>query len=165
MIPPSIQIRTEADRIVLNYRSRSNGDQWQPMEYPVHLEWTECNLGGRRVWFRCPASGCGRRAAILYGGAVFACRHCHQLAYQSQREVAHDRAARRADRIRDRLNWEPGILNGGGDKPKGMHWRTFERLKAQHDAHVAVSLAGMANQLRLKERGLVGNEGLLNDYC
>ncbi len=25
-------------------------------------------------------------------------------------------------------NWEPGILNGHGGKPKGMHWRTYERL-------------------------------------
>ena len=161
----SIQIRTEADRVVLNYRSRSNGGEWHPMKYPVHLEWTDCHLGGRRVWFRCPGRGCGQRVAILYGGSTFACRHCHQLAYQSQREVAYDRAARRADRIRDRLNWEPGILNGGGDKPKGMHWRTFERLKARHDAHVAVSLAGMADQLGLRGRGLVGDEGLLNDYC
>ena len=40
-------------------------------------------------------------------------------------------AARKADRLRDKLGWEPGILNGNGIKPKGMHWRTFERLKAE----------------------------------
>jgi len=57
--------------------------------------------------------------------------------------------ARRADRIRDKLGWEPGILNGNGRKPKGMHWNTFERLNAQHDAFVQVSLAGMAAKLNL----------------
>ena len=36
----SIQMRTEVDRVILNYRSRSNGGEWQPMEYPVYLEWT-----------------------------------------------------------------------------------------------------------------------------
>ncbi|HMV07084.1 MAG TPA: hypothetical protein PKA30_16265 [Accumulibacter sp.] len=152
----SIQIRTEVDRVMLSYRSRNNGGEWQPMEYPVTLEWTPCHLGGRRAWFHCPARGCGQRVAILYGGTIFACRHCHKLSYPCQRETADDRAARRADTIRRRLSWEPGILNGEGGKPKGMHWRTFERLTAEHDAFVRVSLAGMAARLGLIERRLDG---------
>ena len=88
--------------------------------------------------------------ALLYGGAIFACRHCRRLAYPSQREAPDDRAARRADKIRDRLGWEPGILNPKGwAKPKGMHWKTFERLDTEHDALVAASMAGMALRLRL----------------
>lgn len=157
-----INIRTEADRVILNYRSRNTGGEWQPMEYPVTLEWTPCNLGGRRAWFLCPARGCGRRVAMLFGGSIFACRHCHKLAYASQRERADDRATRRADRIRDKLGWEPGILNGDGDKPKGMHWRTYERLLAQHDAHVEASLAGMALRLGLIGKGLAGVDDLLS---
>jgi hypothetical protein len=148
----SIQVRAEADRVVLNYRSRSHGDYWQAMEYPVYLEWTHCHLGGRRAWFRCPAHGCSRRVAILYGGAIFACRHCHRLAYESQREAGYDRMARRADRLRDKLGWEPGILNGNGIKPKGMHWRTFERLETEHDALVDESLAGMAKRFGMQDR-------------
>lgn len=150
----SIQIRTEADRVTLNYRSRSNGAEWQPMEYPVYLEWTSLHLGGWRPWFLCPARGCGRRVAILYGGAIFACRHCHRLAYECQRETDDDRAARRADTIRRRLGWKPGILNGEGLKPKGMHWRTFERLRAEHNAFVNVSLARMMGRFgAIKRRG------------
>ena len=144
----SIQMRTEVDRVILNYRSRSGGE-WQPMEYPVYLEWTPCNFGGRRAWFVCPARGCGRRVAILYGGSIFACRHCHRLAYPSQRETWDDRAARRADRIRARLGWERGILNAKGLKPQGMHWRTFERLEAEHDAFVNAAVAGMVERLGL----------------
>ena len=145
----SIQIRTEADRVILNYRSRGNGDEWKPMEYPVYLEWTDLHFGGQRAWFRCPAQGCGRRVAILFGGSIFACRHCHKLAYQCQRETDDDRATRRADMIRLRLGWEPGILNGEGLKPKGMHWHTFERLKAEHDNYANVSMMVIAKRLGL----------------
>ena len=152
----SIQMRTEVDRVILNYRSRSNGGEWQPMEYPVYLEWTGLHFGGRRAWFLCPARGCGRRVAILFGGAIFACRHCHKLAYQCQREADDDRAMRRADAIRRRLGWGAGIANPEGGKPKGMHWRTFERLKAEHDAFANASWAGMAARLGLMNRRLVG---------
>ena len=72
-----------------------------------------------------------------------------KLAYACQRESDDDRAARRAETIRRRLEWEPGILNGDGRKPKGMHWRTYERLKATHDAYVNVSLGGMAQRFGL----------------
>jgi hypothetical protein len=89
-----INTRIETDRVILNYRSQSNGGEWQPMEYPVTLTWAPCHLGGHRAWFLCPARGCGRRVAILYGGAIFACRHCHKLAYACQRETDDDRAMR-----------------------------------------------------------------------
>jgi len=79
--------------------------------------------------------------AILYGGIVFACRDCHRLAYDSQSEQQADRFARRAQKIRRRLGWRPDILNSGGDKPKGMHWRTFERLQGEHDAFAEASFS------------------------
>ena len=152
----SIQVRAEADRVILNYRHKSGGSDWQPMDYPVRLDWTNCTLGGRRAWLLCPARGCGRRVALLYigGSGIFACRHCYKLAYASQRETRDDRAARRADRIRDRLGWEAGILNGEGDKPKGMHWRTFNRLHAEHNDFVNASLAGMMQRFKMKFPGL-----------
>lgn len=143
----SIQIRTEVKCVILNYRIRSNSGEWRPMEYPVYLEWTGLHYGGRRPWFLCPKEGCGRRVAILFGGSIFACRHCHKLAYECQRETNDDRAMRRADHIRRRLGWRPGIANPTGWKPKGMHWRTFERLRTEHDAFVSASLAGMAKRL------------------
>jgi hypothetical protein len=154
----SIQVRAETDRIVLNYRHKSGGSDWQPMDYPVRLDWTNCTLGGRRAWLLCPARGCGRRVALLYigGAGIFACRHCYKLAYQCQRETDDDRAMRRADNIRRRLGWEAGIANPEGDKPKGMHWRTFERLKAEHDAFANASWMGMAERLGLMNRRLRG---------
>jgi hypothetical protein len=152
----SIQGRTEVDRVILNYRSRSNGGEWQAMEYPVRLEWSPCNFGGRRAWFVCPAQGCGRRVAILFGGSIFACRHCHKLAYDCQRETDDDRAMRRADTIRWRLGWEAGIANPEGGKPKGMHWRTYQRLTAEYATFANASWAGMAERLGLMNRRLSG---------
>jgi hypothetical protein len=136
----SIQMRAEQDRVVLIYRHRSGGGEWKDEQYPVRIVRTPCNLGGWRAWFICPAVGCGRRVGILYGGGIFACRRCYQLAYPSSREDAGDRATRRADKLRARLGWEPGILNLNGDKPKWMRWRTFERMAAEHDQLVARSL-------------------------
>ncbi|SEL93955.1 hypothetical protein SAMN05444413_1243 [Roseivivax marinus] len=143
----SINAEVSHGFVTLDYRARDGGDDWQPMRYDVHLDATPCHLGGTRRWFLCPARGCGKRVAVLYGGKVFACRRCYGLAYPSQNENHADRAARRADRIRDRLGWEPGILNGSGTKPTGMHWRTFERLVAEHDEWCIMSCAMMLERL------------------
>ncbi len=151
-VTATIGLRVETDRVVLDYRNRSNhhnGGEWEPMNYAVPLDWTPCTLGGQRVWWRCPAVGCGQRVAVLFGGRIFACRKCHTLAYRSQREADDDRSTRRADTIRRRLDWEPGILNGNGLKPKGMHWASFERLQREHDIHVNAALAGMAARFGL----------------
>jgi len=152
----SIQVRTEADRVILDYGHQSGGGEWKNENYPVRVEWTPCNYGGTRAWFRCPAVGCGRRVAILYGGTIFACRHCYRLAYHCQRENLGDRATRRAGKIRNRLKWEPGILNGHCGKPKGMHSRTYQRLTIKHDAHVSISLNMMQQRMRMIETKLGG---------
>ena len=145
----SINLKVDSGGVTLDYRQRDRGGEWQAMNYPVRLAWTACHYGGQRAWWLCPAVGCGRRVAVLYGGSVFACRHCQRLAYKCQRETPDDRATRRADKLRDRLGWEAGILNGAGDKPKGMHWQTFWRMQASHDAHVMQALAGMSAKLGL----------------
>ena len=80
---------------------------------------------------------------------MYACRHCHKLAYSTQREDAGERADSRAETIRKRLGWAAGILNGNGGMPKGMHWATFMRLQAAHNAHVNQSPAGMSAKLGL----------------
>lgn len=141
----SIRVETDEGRVVLDYRVREGGE-WESMRYPVYLISTACNLGGARQWFLCPASGCARRVALLYGGRIFACRQCHNLSYPSQREDASDRASRRAERIGSRLGWEPGILNVPGPKPKRMHWRTFEKLEREHDRWADRSISIMLDR-------------------
>lgn len=149
----NIDVRVETGRVVLSYRYRRHGSEWESLKYPVLLESTPCHYGGVRHWFICPAAGCGRRVALLYLGArYFACRHCYQLAYSCQRESADDRAGRRADTIRRRLGWEPGFLNGRGWKPKGMHWNTYWRLHAEHDEHVHACCMGIAKKFGFLHR-------------
>ena len=145
----SINLAVGLGCVTLNYRNCPSGGQWQDMKYPVQLSETACHYGGQRTWWLCPAVGCGRRVAVLYGGAVFACRQCQRLAYPSQREAPDDRACRRADKLRDRLGWEAGILNGEGNKPKGMHWLTFWRMRASHDVFVNRALVGVAEKFGL----------------
>lgn len=145
----SIQIQTQEDRIILDYRHQKGNEEWKSLHYPVMLSWTACHYGGQRAWFVCPAKGCGQRVALLYLGesGVFACRHCYQLAYACQREVSYERTTRRANRIRKQLGWEPGIFNGKGDKPKGMHWKTYQKLVMSHDEYVHASLVELSRKI------------------
>lgn len=151
-IVASIVMRAEKDRVILVYRQRADGEEWKDEQYAVRIVRTQCNLGGSRSWFICPAAGCGRRIAILYGGDIFVCRHCRQLAYVSSREDIGDRAARKANQIRARLGWEPGILNDPGFKPKWMRWKTYERLVAQHDELVRRCMNASVLKLGLLKR-------------
>jgi hypothetical protein len=96
----------------------------------VCIEWTPCNYGGSRAWFVCPRS-CGRRVAILYGDGSLACRHCNQLAYQSQHESPRYRALHRARAIRRKLGGSISLAEPFPPKPKGMHWRTYARIRGE----------------------------------
>ena len=147
----SINVTVEDGRVLLRYRFRKNGSEWQSINHPVYLTSTPCTYGGERTWFICPAIGCGRRVAILYGyDSIFACRHCYRLAYRCQRETADDKAARRADTIRRRLGWQAGIFNPPGTKPKGMHWRNFERLLEEYDKHAGQLLASLMARFKIR---------------
>ncbi len=99
----------------------------------VPIDWTECHYGGARPWFLCP--GCRKRVAIIYGRKIerdgsklpirdrtLRCRQCHDLSYPSQHEEWNRRMWRRSEKIWARI--------GGryGNKPKRMHWRTYDHL-------------------------------------
>ena len=101
-----------------------------PIRETVALDFTPCNYGGERPWFRCPH--CYKRRGVLYSvDGRFRCRPCQNLAYTSTRADALERSFARADKLRKRL----GAPTGGGlygerfpPKPKGMHQATYERL-------------------------------------
>ncbi len=128
----SISILCDRDQLTLVYRHQVRGQSSESITCPVSLSWSNCHFGGRRPWFHCPVRKCNRRVSKLYGGKIFACRHCQRLAYKSQRESSLDRNLRKANKLRDKLDWMPGILNPTGNKPKGMHRATFLNLQAQH---------------------------------
>ena len=131
-----IGLRAEERRLVLTYRYRRGGGEWEDIEEPVPLAWQPCRFGGRRPYFLCPGvvngTACLRRVLKLCGtGKYFLCRHCYRLSYSSQHEDRFDRALRRANRIRKRLGGEPSTAAPFPERPKGMHHRTYDRLMAQ----------------------------------
>jgi len=69
------------------------------------------------------------------------CRRCLGLAYHSQRLAPFDRLTQRAENLARRLGEsDPGVIFSTGllpAKTKGMHWRTFERKRAQLEATLA----------------------------
>ncbi|MBN9287584.1 MAG: hypothetical protein BGO43_04140 [Gammaproteobacteria bacterium 39-13] len=148
-VTSSIGVKVEVNKVYLNYRKRTHGEDWTDKNYPVYITWTSCNYGNKRPWFFCPAQNCGRRVAILYSGNIYACRHCYRLAYGCQRESFPFRASRQADKIRDKLGWEPGCLNGCGPKPKGMHKKTFKRLFNRHNLLVTQGMAWFGDRFNM----------------
>ena len=119
----------------------------EPQDYRIALDTTSPNYGGRRWWFLCPARGI--RVAKLHlssGGQIFASREAYGLAYRSQRERAYDRALTRTQNIRTRLGGSPSLAEPFPDKPKGMWWRTYERVRADAEHAEMQSWIGVAER-------------------
>lgn len=149
----SIGVKVEVEQLRLNYSYQRNGGDKENLEYFVKLQTSTCHYGGVRYWFTCPAIGCGRRVALLYiAGKIFACRHCYQLAYRSQRETAGQRGHDGANKIRSRLGWQIGIAYPGGNKPKGMHWKTYIRLLSKHNDYANQAMVDMVVTMKKVEQ-------------
>lgn len=130
----SVEIRHHS--AILKYKSGSYGES--DLEQWVIIAWTPCRLGGERPWFVCPAESngveCGRRVTKLYSaGGLFACRHCHRLAYDSQQESIRHRGLGKARKIRMQLGGSANMFREFPGKPKHMHWRTYNRLRRAHN--------------------------------
>ena len=124
----SISVATYPEAVELSYTIWPGTEDAEKVRYVVPITWTGCNYGGRRPWFVCPNTKCGRRVGKLYlRGRYFLCRHCHDLVYESQRIDDLARLIRRKERILKR--WGKGRLASiYPKKPKGMHWKTYDRL-------------------------------------
>lgn len=141
-------------RLRLRYQLTRQG-QTEGKDYPVTITWAPCHLGGNRPWFLCPC--CGRRVAKLYSSTLFACRHCLRLNYASQQANKRDRATDRSWSLRRALGCDEGFLCLPAEfipKPKGMHWRTFNRRLDQLKRVDAVALADAGAMLAIIERGI-----------
>jgi hypothetical protein len=108
----------------------------------IQLTRTGCHYGGERVWFVCP--GClARRAVLRMHRGRFRCTACHGLAYSSTRERGMLRAARRGQKLQQRLAGGSSLLEPMPSRPKGMHRRTYRRLTAAIDERKAIVAAGI----------------------
>jgi len=127
----SVNYQVKPDELILNYAYRTSGEEWSPFTETVQLDKTPCHYGGYRQWFLCPH--CRRRVVVLYGAGIrFLCRKCNILTYASQNEDALSRMMRKSGKVRSQLE---GLDSDGFiSKPKGMHWKTFNRLVAENDS-------------------------------
>jgi len=90
---------------------------------------------------------CGRSVALLYiVSNLFSCRQCNGLAYRSQRIVARHRAISRARKIRLKLGGSASVVDEFPERPKGMHTRTYNKLRRSYLKYLALS--GGYNNLR-----------------
>jgi len=93
--------------------------------------------------------------AVLYGpGRYFLCRHCYDLSYQSQRDTKMYWALHRAQDIRRRLGGSANMMEPFPEKPKGIHWKTYERHMWEHHEAEMEQLAGMREWRDVMQRKL-----------
>lgn len=104
--------------------------RWGHKEWPALLDHTPLHLGGERRWLVCPKCR-ARRQSLFIASDTLVCRKCLHLKYESQSESVRYRNFRKADKIRAKLGWLPGVLSPNGIKPPRMHQRTFEALKTE----------------------------------
>lgn len=123
----------KAIRLDYSFRGKSYG-------YDVGITTSSCHYGNYRYWFNCPK--CGKRVGVLYCAGLFVCRHCIGANYATQLIQPIDKLFRKVAKIRHRLEWKPGIANGHGSRPKGMHRKTYDRLVSEHD-RIADHLLGL----------------------
>ncbi|WP_372759159.1 Arm DNA-binding domain-containing protein [Litorivivens sp.] len=103
--------------LVLMFKYRQGGDEWEPVEQRILLESTPCNYGSHRLWLVCPH--CTRGCLVLCGaGRLFLCRQCYRLPHQTQLENEHGRACVKRNKLYEKLC--------GDNRPK-----TRERLFSQ----------------------------------
>jgi hypothetical protein len=101
----------------------------------IRVSWTRCRFGwGLRPWLHCPF--CQRRVAKLFNGlAGYCCRACvGNPPYASQTKSTQSRRHFEACKLRVRLGGSPSLIVPFPERPKGMHRRTYARLKhrAEH---------------------------------
>jgi hypothetical protein len=134
---PSVSVEVEPEQVLLSYQDRLPGDkpEWRETRELVGLSFSSCNYGGRRrPWFICPMQDCHRRVAVLYlKGWYFACRGCASLTYQCRRLDRRNRALLHCRKIRAGLGGSSSVTDPFPNKPKGMRWATYNRLKAKAD--------------------------------
>ena len=119
----TIGMRATANYLHLSYCTEEYGTVSQS----VTIERLPCRFGGTRVYFRCK---CNKRVVKLYSvGKHFRCRHCYHLSYSSKNESQWDRALRQRNKQRRRLSGNNGLEAYMAEKPKGMWWRTYQRLQ------------------------------------
>ncbi len=127
-------------------------------EQEISLCFAHRHFGGRQWYFTCP--GTHEQVSVLWkppGSPIFASRQFfgRQVAYGSQFETPRDRALSAARDIRRGIGGPDCIscIDPFPQKPKGMHWATYDRLQQKCEQYEGFSLAmAYASVRRLQTR-------------
>jgi hypothetical protein len=119
--PGIVKIRAARHLVVLELRHRVDPQQ-------IRVSWTPLHFGGARPWLHCP---CERRVARLFKGlAGYYCRQCFDNPpYASQTKSTQGRRHFEACKLRLRLGGEASLAAPFPERPRGMHRRTYARLR------------------------------------
>ena len=127
--------------IELHYTQSRPFDQKQEWCYRVRLITTPCRFGGKRYWFSCPGTDCGKRVGKLYlppGASYFLCRHCHDLTYEACRKhrscwyTSTEQVTMQMKKIRERLDGSQNALGLFPPKPRRMRTQTYIHLRERY---------------------------------
>lgn len=145
----SVSMQFRGNLMKLNYfKGSADGSKKSRVVENFFIDKTPCNFGGERRWFLCPS--CQNRVRILYAVEYFRCRQCYELKYESQYENAFHRSIMAAQNIRCRLGGSANMSMPFPEKPKGMHWQTFAKLKTRHDNYANAGWAWCQNKYGLR---------------
>jgi len=75
----------------------------------------------------------------------FRCRPCHGLRYASQLVGRTERPRVAAQRIRLRLGASGNLTEPFPEKPDGVRWSAYYRMRAKGERYEARALAGLAS--------------------
>ena len=137
----NFEVHFDGEAIWLGYSTRSTASD---VLQRIDIAYQRCNFGGRRVWFICPS--CLRQCALVYlGEKQAACRRCQRLRYACHSDDELAAIHRKQLQLESRLGGANSWM-----RPKGMHERTHQRLRAQLRA-----LTTRAEELLIAECGWV----------
>jgi hypothetical protein len=113
----------------------------------IRVSWTRVHFGGERPWMHCPH--CEKRVARLYSGlGGYFCRGCvGNPIYASQALSAQARPHFQACKLRLRLGGEASLTAPVPKRPRGMHERTYSRMKHRLLTHEG----GLSRRVRSRQ--------------
>jgi hypothetical protein len=117
----------EVRHLRLSYRSIEIIDHHDRSQV-FGITWIRTGFGAHRAIFVCNSCRCGAIRLFARHG-TYACRHCHRLAYASQKYNQVGRKRLQASKLRLQLGGFPDISEPVPSKPKWTRHRTYQRMR------------------------------------
>lgn len=134
--------------ITVVYLSRLPEGKVRLMKEVIGVEMVDV-LNGRaqRPYFHCPKLG-KRVGVLILGNKGFAHRTYYRYLYRIQRQGHFDRSVTSGRKVKEKLGGsDREAATDPPDRPKGMQWKTFNRLRKKHAKAVAPIMEKIGHML------------------